>query len=553
MDKPVVKFDNVTKTYNMFKRKSDKLFGVLFEQQGSKNFSALSNISFEVYKGETIGIIGINGSGKSTLSSLLAQVTPPSTGNISIKGETSLVAISAGLNNFLTGLENIEVKCMMHGLTKDEIKEVTPSIIEFADIGEFINQPIKNYSSGMKSRLGFAISSHIQPDILIVDEALSVGDSTFYQKCLDKFDEFKKQGKTIIFISHSLSQVKAISDRIMWLNFGRIKMFGDKDEVEKGYSEFIDWFNKLSRQEQKSYRKKMLDSQKNIKEPPGTVDDNISSKGYKTRKGKKLSLYLQYSLFLTMFLISTLLMLFENPVSEMRKWIDELVGADRIEKVEKDTVSETNEADVENRETDILEINKDGIISVRDGTIYQDENLRNIEIKLPFSTEIFVEEEINESIYKVRIGNRVEGYIPIKEIKIIDETELADINYTIEDFLPILPESFKDSYAYFFAFLETDYEYVKSSLQGLTDEYVNEFGEETLVYDYDDISYTFNDENNSYAMEVRNIDSNLLIINNLNVVPEILSTNDNSLFYMLLGDYGVIIDIEKRSMLFRIR
>lgn len=257
-----VAIKNVSKTFELYAKKSEKILNLFsISKKPIKRFEALRNVSFEVYEGETVGILGLNGSGKSTLSNILGGVIQPTSGDMVINGQTSLIAISAGLNGSLTGIENIELKCMMHGLTKEKIREVTPSIIEFADIGDYIYQPVKDYSSGMKSRLGFAISVHTDPDILIIDEALSVGDSTFRQKSLNKMNEFKSKGKTIFFISHSASEMKQFCDRIIWLHYGVVKEIGSSEDVVASYQKFTNWFNNLSDEEKKRHKQEMLKDQ----------------------------------------------------------------------------------------------------------------------------------------------------------------------------------------------------------------------------------------------------------------------------------------------------
>lgn len=259
-----VKAVDLSKRFVLSNHKFDKLkrlFHIGKYSENQKEFIAVNSISFEVYEGETVGIVGLNGSGKSTVSNLLAQIIQPTSGDLIVNGKPSLIAISAGLNNNLDGIENIELKCMMHGLNKKEIETLKPSIIEFADIGDHIYQPVKNYSSGMRARLGFAISIHINPDILIIDEALSVGDSTFAEKCLVKLNEFKSMGKTIFFISHSASQMKQFCDRVIWMHYGKLKDIGRADEVTNAYVEFTKWFNNLSEQEKQQYKNNNLNTQ----------------------------------------------------------------------------------------------------------------------------------------------------------------------------------------------------------------------------------------------------------------------------------------------------
>lgn len=257
-----VEVKNVTKAFPMHAKQSEKLLRLFISKgNNTKEFLAVKNASFSVPPGKTIGIVGLNGSGKSTLSNMLAKIIQPTEGEIVINGEPSLIAISAGLNNNLTGIENIFLKCMMHGLSKEQTEQRKESIIEFADIGDYIHQPVKNYSSGMRSRLGFAISVHTDPDILIIDEALSVGDSTFAQKCLEKLNEFKEEGKTIFFISHSAGQMKTFCDEVIWIHYGEIIEHGDATEVVNKYVEYTKEFNKKTRKEKRIYKKKMLEKQ----------------------------------------------------------------------------------------------------------------------------------------------------------------------------------------------------------------------------------------------------------------------------------------------------
>lgn len=244
-----VKFENVSKIYSL-KTKKNKY----------RKFYALNKVSFNVNKGDVVGIIGSNGSGKSTLSSILAEISCADEGKVEINGDSALIAINAGFNNNLTGLENIKLKATLLGFSKKEIEKIIEGVIEFSEIGDFIYQPVKSYSSGMKSRLGFSICICINPDIIIVDEALSVGDKAFSEKCLSKFKEFKEQGKTIFFISHSLNQVKSFCDKGLWIEGGSLRKYGDVTTVIDEYLQHNNKIKELSIEEKAEHDKEIFES-----------------------------------------------------------------------------------------------------------------------------------------------------------------------------------------------------------------------------------------------------------------------------------------------------
>jgi teichoic acid transport system ATP-binding protein len=237
-------------------RHASKIYELRGKQKGEQGqkFYALKDLNFSVQKGEVVGVLGTNGSGKSTISIILAGICDPDEGEIKVNGSQALIAINTGLNQQLTGMENIELKGALLGLTRSKIEKIKAGVIEFAEIGDFLYQPVKTYSSGMKSRLGFSINLCLDPEIMIVDEALSVGDKGFAQKCINKMKELRDEGKTIIFISHNLKQVRDICDTAMWIEGGMLREYGDIDEVCDRYAQYVDYYNNLSGKDKKKER-----------------------------------------------------------------------------------------------------------------------------------------------------------------------------------------------------------------------------------------------------------------------------------------------------------
>jgi ABC-type polysaccharide/polyol phosphate transport system ATPase subunit len=239
-----IEVTNVTKVYRRYARrkqfatlKSALLKGSLIQDlQPEETFPALQGVSFNIAAGRTFGIIGRNGSGKSTALKLVAGITKPTTGTVKVHGRISaLIELGAGFHPEISGRENVFINGIMLGLTKREVARRFDEIVEFAELQEFIDAPVKTYSSGMYMRLGFAVAIHVDPDVLLVDEVLAVGDEGFTHKCLDKFGEFKRRGKTILLVTHSLSLVERFCDEALWLDSGRVRGAGDPKRVVGAY------------------------------------------------------------------------------------------------------------------------------------------------------------------------------------------------------------------------------------------------------------------------------------------------------------------------------
>ena len=234
----VIQIQNVSKVYKLYETPIDRLKEALHPggKKYHRDFFALHDISFDVKKGETVGIIGKNGSGKSTLLKIITGVLTPSMGKISVSGRISaLLELGAGFNPEYTGLENVYLQGTMMGCSHEDMCERVPEILKFADIGEFINQPVKVYSSGMFIRLAFSVAINVDPDILIVDEALAVGDMSFQAKCMTAFKRMQQKGVTVLFVSHDTASVKSLCSRAVWLEAGVIKRVGNAGEIAEDY------------------------------------------------------------------------------------------------------------------------------------------------------------------------------------------------------------------------------------------------------------------------------------------------------------------------------
>ncbi|WP_312093564.1 ABC transporter ATP-binding protein [Niallia sp.] len=527
-----VSFNDVSKKYSLTTSKKEKITDMFFPNKSKSSFYGVRNISFDVMEGETIGFVGINGSGKSTMSNLLARMIPPTSGEIEMDGQPSLIAIAAGLNNSLTGKDNIYLKCLMMGFTKREIEEMYDSIVEFADIGEFIDQPVKNYSSGMKSRLGFAISIHNDPDILIIDEALSVGDQTFYQKCVDRITEFKKQGKTIFFVSHSIGQIEKICDRVIWMHYGELKMFDETKVVVAEYKKFIERFNKLSKEEKVTYQTRHKEGRKR----PLESKDNSSrliSKSSKSKKGNHTGIMskLQLSILAVLILLSGASLFIDQPLKT-------IASANLFAKETMSVKEAEKEKSIE--ETAWENVNAEGIILNEETTLYADDSLKKeSELKLPFGNNVGLIAQ-NANVAKIEYEN--EQYFINKEDVSSFTSESGEV--VTSRFAPYFSETVQSSYEFLMAFMGSDASDLEENVNGGE---MTEFqGQPALYLPYEGIYYLI--EQDKVTGIVIN-DMEELEPENVNLTEEDVVYSNNKQQYFIRGEgFDYIINNKDNSI-----
>ncbi len=254
----MISVKNISKTFKLYKTPSDRLKEILLRRCYHKNFHAVNNVSFEVQKGETLGIIGENGAGKSTILKLLTGILIPDTGSVNVEGKiTGLLELGTGFNAEFSGINNIIHNATYLGLSRQEIDNRLDTIIEFTELGEFIHEPVKTYSSGMVMRLAFSVAIHAEPKAFVVDEALSVGDAYFQQKCMRKIREFKDNGGSIVFVSHDMNAVKILCDKAILLNHGKADEYDEPEAIINSYNFLI---AQRSRGEEITYRDDLVSS-----------------------------------------------------------------------------------------------------------------------------------------------------------------------------------------------------------------------------------------------------------------------------------------------------
>ena len=240
MRDPAVSVENLSKTYKVYGNPWDRVRELITRRPHHREFRALRDVTFSLPHGEGLAIIGENGAGKSTLLKLLAGITPPTSGTLSVPGKiASILELGSGFHPEFTGRQNIVLNAAMLGLSEDEVQRKMPDIIAFAELGDFIDQPVKCYSTGMAMRLGFSIATQVEPDVLIIDEALSVGDGYFQKKCMDRLRVFVESGGTLLFCSHAMYYVSAFCQRALWLKGGRAEALGPVSQVVREYENFL--------------------------------------------------------------------------------------------------------------------------------------------------------------------------------------------------------------------------------------------------------------------------------------------------------------------------
>lgn len=283
----VLSVNNVSKVYKVYEHPKEKLLELIDKKKRSQDYYALKPLSFDIEKGSSVGILGRNGSGKSTLLQMIAGTVTPSSGTIDIKGRVvPLLELGSGFNQDYTGRENVYLNGAMYGISKKEMENKFADIEEFADIGEYIDQPVKTYSSGMFARLAFAVAINMEPDILIVDEILAVGDMAFQAKCVSKMRKMKDEGLTLLFVSHSVDAIKSLCNKAILLQKGELISIGNSDVITNKYLSLIrEDLNKANQSEEKEFiRSNEEELEKNpFKYGPGDVFFNkvemIDNKG----------------------------------------------------------------------------------------------------------------------------------------------------------------------------------------------------------------------------------------------------------------------------------